>query len=253
MKERQSLENSGPGVGAAPVAKPLDEHRKRRWGHLGVKTAAAKKSIWYPVDDLQAERIRSALVRRSVGEADPWIAIVTLNNRVVALHLPHLKRVTLLANDGEPQSADPVQGFDVEHGFPTVVYSALEAAYDGFDLLQTDTPTDVRRAVELMAAERWSDKVVASRLRETHIHYTDGTRDSAEIDGEAIAEIYARVCGSGLIDALDLSDVSESQFSSVSANFLALVDMPWHYMHQAGDDLFVEVLFSPPGSDDVTH
>lgn len=199
------------------------------WGHLGLLLPGERKTRWYPITLGEADRLgRNLQLEEKVGS--DWLAISTLNNRMLLFTISSMKRIWLLDDAADQPSDDdwdiPWDGYQ---GYSPEIYRALEewlCQGDAKEYEQEYSET-LREMVENIVEEnKLDDGSVQKLVIDTHIHFADGTSTSYDVEEEDLYDVASLVelgASSAVLRMNGAGGGGESYFPVAA---LRLIDMP---------------------------
>lgn len=191
------------------------------WGHFGVLLPGHTKSKWYPVTLATADYVSMFL--RCVDDASGWMAVETLNNRILLINPASVSRIWLL-DDAQDQPSDdwelPLDGY---RGRASEFYKALEELCS-----QNDRANFSERFMEALEdfteATDMGDEELASLVFDTHIFDSNGAVTSYSVAEKNLIELLDNASLGETPVIFDLScDDFDSFFPSRS---ISMLDMP---------------------------
>lgn len=195
------------------------------------------KSRWYPVTSGEAERLTNVLSSSDNG----WALVSTLNNRLLALNVAQLKRVSLV-DDAEDQIADDWElGWDSYQGHSPEIYKGLEDRFfSSEEEFSNGYSETLRHAVEdLIETHRMTEETATNLLLETHIHFTDGTEKSLSVEPIDLAQIAFEV-ESELYGVFSFDEEGLGRSFHIPPSQIRLIDMPLLKEKDGAEKLFNE-------------
>jgi transcriptional regulator with XRE-family HTH domain len=196
------------------------------WGHVGVLLNGDQKTRWYPITLGEANRCSTALQSSSTGSS-PWLAVGTLNNRLLVFHLSAVKRIWLL-DDGcdQPDNDDWDLPWDGYQGYSLEIYRGLEDHFFSHENYEEAYSSNLRNLIDdvVEKCEIDEDKL-ADWVLNTHIYFTDRTKTSYCVDERALHELVLDIEG-GEPNVFSLPEFGGGFESYYPSSSIRLIDMP---------------------------
>jgi transcriptional regulator with XRE-family HTH domain len=214
----------------------LDDGDEHFWGHFGVLLAGEKYTRWYPITLKQANQVDVAISRISPDE--PWLAVSTLNNRMLLINVPKVHRIHMLDDNADEVANDWELGWDSYQGHSLEVYRALAnwamAISDDED--EGSSKTFKEGLDELIKEEGLTEDLVYERVIDTHLHFTNGQLRRSTPDREKLFGALIQVeCSAGDF-VFDLSEPEVGLTSYVPAKAICMLDMPLYQVMDAAKE-----------------
>ena len=202
----------------------LDDGEEHFWGHLGVLLPGEEHSRWYPITLEQATRIDAAIQGMSTDA--PWLAIPTLNNRMLLINVPHVHRICTLDDNADAPEDDWELGWDSYQGHSLEVYRALANWAMPDDEQDESSATFKEGLEELIREKELTDELVFDRVINTHVHFSNGQVRHSTPDPDRLfaALLQAEEAPHELV--FDLSEPRSGLTSYVPADAIRMLDMP---------------------------
>lgn len=211
----------------------LDGGDEHFWGHFGVLLPGEEYTRWYPITLKQANQIDAAINR--IAPDEPWLAVSTLNNRMLLINVPEVHRIHMLDDNADEVAGDWELGWDSYQGHSLEVYRALAnwaMAIDD-DEEEASSETFKEGLEELIQEERLTEELVHERVIDTYLHFTNGQlRRSTPDEGKLFnALMQAEYSADDIV--FDLSEPESGFTSYVPANAIRMLDMPLYQVMDA--------------------
>ncbi|MGV1046483.1 helix-turn-helix transcriptional regulator [Limnohabitans sp.] len=207
-----------------------DEHF---WGHLGILLPGEKYSSWYPITFQAAKQVDAAIQR--AGTAEPWIAVSTLNNRMLLINVPQVQRIYMLDDNADQVADDWELGWDSYQGHSLEVYRALAEWAMGFseEDEQVSSETFRKALAHLIDEEGLTEDLVIERVVDTHIHFTSGqVRRCSPNERHLLEALYEVDTPSGQL-VFNLSESDNGLTTYIPLNAVRLINMPLYQLVDA--------------------
>ncbi|MDO6385274.1 helix-turn-helix transcriptional regulator [Uliginosibacterium sp. 31-12] len=159
------------------------------WGHLGILLPGEKHTRWYPITLEEAKRVGRLLINATPDDA--WLAIPTLNNRMLVLNCLSVQRIYIRDDNADEVTDDDVQTFGGGGEFPLELYRGLADWY----LNECQNYSDVLKEwihTVINAEELTSDRIF-ELVFSTYIHYRDGSAQSIAGDDERLWDVVQQL------------------------------------------------------------
>jgi len=209
----------------------LDGGDEHFWGHLGILLPGEKFSRWYPITLQTANRVDSAI--QCVDALEPWVAVSTLNNRMLLINVPNVQCLYMLDDNADQVSDDWELGWDSYQGHSPEVYRAL--ADWAIELLDEEEFSETFRAglADLIKEEGLTADLVIERVVDTHIHFTSGQVRRCSPGERNLLEALNQVeVPTGQL-VFDLSEPDAGLTTYVPMSAVRLIDMPLYQLSDA--------------------
>jgi transcriptional regulator with XRE-family HTH domain len=211
----------------------LDDGEEHFWGHLGVLLPGEERSRWYPITLKQAIRIEAAIQGMSTDA--PWLAVPTLNNRMLVINVSHVHRICTLDDNADAPEDDWELGWDSYQGHSPEVYRALANwAMQMPDADEDESSAAFREGMEeLVKAEELTDELVFDRIINTHVHFSNGQVRHSTPDADRLLAVLVQAEEATAELVFDLSEAESGLVSYVPANAARMLDMPLYQIIDA--------------------
>jgi len=210
----------------------LDDSEEHFWGHLGVLLPGERYTRWYPITLKQARYVEAAIIQ--LDSQEPWLAVSTLNNRMLLINVPEVHRIYVLDDNADPVSDDWELGWDSYQGHSLEVYRALSNWAMGTPDDEEEFSDPFKEGLEeLIKEENLTEELVHERVIDTHLHFTNGQLHRCTPDQDKLfsALIQAKCSSSSLV--FDLSEPDEGLASYVPGKVIRMLDMPLYQVIDA--------------------
>lgn len=206
------------------AAQKADE---RFWGHAGVEFPNTPDKRWFPISQAEASRLEQVVYsgRRLSG----WLAVETLNNRMLLLNPAQWECFSLLDDVDDWPAGDffAKSGLDDYAGLPTELYRRIAEWADGDDdFKRNNSASKKKEALSVIERGGFLDRgeELHAFLRHTVIHYMSGKTKSFEANR---ADLYDLIEIEGDADAGTVK-ISQSNGAkhSYSLDLLLMIDIP---------------------------
>lgn len=211
----------------------LDGGDEHFWGHLGILLPGEKYSSWYPITFQAAKQVDAAIQR--AGTAEPWIAVSTLNNRMLLINVPQVQRIYMLDDNADQVADDWELGWDSYQGHSLEVYRALAEWAMGFseEDEQVSSETFRKALAHLIDEEGLTEDLVIERVVDTHIHFTSGqVRRCSPNERHLLEALYEVETPSGQL-VFNLSESDNGLTTYIPLNAVRLINMPLYQLVDA--------------------
>ncbi|UFS68924.1 helix-turn-helix transcriptional regulator [Geomonas sp. RF6] len=206
---------------------PENEDYDGFWGHVGILLHGQQHTKWYPITTTASDAIAEDLQNLEKG----FIAIRTLNNRVLFVNPLRVKKIMLNDDDaGAPPDFEDVARYMSPASYEAIREWYWEKAGAG----EVSYSPKVRKLVEaLLKEENLDEKRIEEVLLKTFIYYRDGSSESYHADSAHLGNIWAlgRNLNIPIISIPERNDLFDCWYS---AQAIALIDTP--YLELAGND-----------------
>ncbi len=211
----------------------LDGGDEHFWGHLGILLPGEKYTSWYPIT-LQAANQVDAAIQRS-GTSEPWMAVSTLNNRILLINVPQVERIYMLDDNADKVVDDWELGWDSYQGHSLEVYRALAEWAMGLSEEDEEVSSETfREALALLIEEEGlTADLIIERVVDTHIHFTSGQVRRCSPNEQLLLEALNEVeTPSGQL-VFDLSELDIGLTTYIPLNAVRLINMPLYQLADA--------------------
>lgn len=211
----------------------LDGGDEHFWGHLGILLPGESYSRWYPITLQTAKVLDTAIQHR--GATKPWVALSTLNNRMLLINLSQVQRICMLDDNADEVADDWELGWDSYQGHSLEVYRAL--AQWALGLSDEDEEVSSETFLEelsiLIDEEGLTQDLVIERVVDTHIHFTSGQVRRCNPSERYLLEALNEVENPTTQLMFDLSDPDFGLTTYIPLNAVRLIDMPLYQLVDA--------------------
>lgn len=199
------------------------------WGHLGLLLSGEVKTRWYPITLGEANRLGQNLGMWEQGELG-WLAVPTLNNRMLLFAISSIKRIWLLDDAADqPNDDDWDISWDGYQGFSPEIYRALEVWFyqDIENEYEQEYSENLRQIVDgIIEDNQLDDGSVKKLVVDTHIHFSDGTSTSYEVEEEDLHDAVSSLELGASSAVLRMNGAGGNFESYFPIGALRLIDMP---------------------------
>lgn len=195
------------------------------WGHVCIHLQNHGNALWFPISLKSQQSIAEQLTRSTTSH--PWVAIETLNNRLLFINVMHTDSIELVHQQkGDQQSAPDdwdIQGYSLE------LYRALmQKDQDPFGYMASNQYSDsFKEKIESICNHHglYLGTSLSDRLYNTHIIQTQKSI-SAPIAPNFIAKIYQNIRDQQMPIMLNISKSIESNQHFIQSAKIALINTP---------------------------
>lgn len=211
----------------------LDDGDEHFWGHLGVLLPGEKYTRWYPITLKQANQVDAAIDRISPDE--PWLAVSTLNNRMLLINVPEVHRIHMLDDNADEVADDWELGWDSYQGHSLEIYRALAnwAMAIPDDEEEASSETFKEGLEEFIKEEGLTENLIYEQIIETHLHSTNGQVRRCTPDQGRLLNAMMQIEYPAGNSVFDLSEPDVGLTSYVPAKAIRMLDMPLYQVMDA--------------------
>ena len=204
------------------------------WGNVGVLLPGQQHTRWYPITSGERSRIINSFENES-----GWLRFSTLNNRMVVMNIPKIKRVTFLDEACDQPFGDWEVEWDTVEGNPLELYRALEdyASYEG-EIGDSASPQLISIIEDLVKKNGWDEETISKITTETNIWFADGSQMSYWVAEDDLWSLATSVDFESDERMLSLYAENTEMESFFPRDGVVLVEMPLiHVMDAAKREL----------------
>ncbi len=195
------------------------------WGHVCIHLQNHGNALWFPISLKSQQSIAEQLTRSTTSH--PWVAIETLNNRLLFINVMHTDSIELVHQQKEDQQSAP-DDWDIQ-GYSLELYRALmQKDQDPFGYMASNQYSDsFKEKIESICNHHglYLGTSLSDRLYNTHIIQTQKSI-SAPIAPNFIAKIYQNIRDQQMPIMLNISKSIESNQHFIQSAEIALINTP---------------------------
>ncbi len=194
------------------------------WGHLCIYLQKSKEALWFPISLKSRRSIAEQLAQST--ESAPWIAVETINNRLLFANVMQIDSIELINQYKETRQTIPDNG-DLQ-GHSLELYRALMFKdQDLFGYIASDQYSDHFKAEVESIVEHCQlyNTPISDLLYNTHLYQTHSLL-TAPIAPQVIIETYRNVINHSLPLILNISESLEGNQWLIPSHNIALINTP---------------------------
>jgi hypothetical protein len=199
------------------------------FGHIGLSFPGETQARWYPISMDERARLVERLAPGCSFQS--LLFVKTMNNRLVCFNPKRMKRIWLLddADESPEEDFDVSNGIDGYIGHSLEVYRALSEWLDGgTEINSSATEADRAAADAIIKAGAFDERreELRTHLRDTIIHFVDGTMDRYEVDRRNLHDLLDIEWDSEA-EVVEISSTDAKFQSYYSLDMLRMIDLPF--------------------------
>lgn len=196
--------------------------QKAFWGHLGVAIPNAEHTQWYPISAHVKTRISHDLT-----STRNWMAVTTLNNRVLVMNLENIVRVALLDDDADPPSGDWKLRADEHRGLPLEIYKGMDDYARERDCWDRETSEKFRESVKNSVQElNLGQEDLMDKLHKTTVYQSNGDASSIWFEPKDLQKLLTQAELGTVKKTIRMKDYGNSLENIFNPDLLSIIDMP---------------------------
>lgn len=194
------------------------------WGHVCIHLQNHGNALWFPISLKSQQSIAEQLTRSTTSH--PWIAVETINNRLLFANVMQIDSIELINQYKETRQTIPDNG-DLQ-GHSLELYRALMFKdQDLFGYIASDQYSDHFKAEVESIVEHCQlyNTPISDLLYNTHLYQTHSLL-TAPIAPQVIIETYRNVINHSLPLILNISESLEGNQWLIPSHNIALINTP---------------------------